>query len=380
MKYCKKCVQPDTRPQIRFTDDGICYACKYQKEIDTGIDWDKRKKELQEIAKWAKNNAKGTHDCAIGVSGGKDSTFQAIYAKEELGLNCLLVNLAPDGITKYGKHNIENLIQHGFDTIKMRPNPKVWKKAIKYSFYKYGNPVKPTEYPLWTSACMIALKFNIPLIIQGENDSLTLGVADFSGDGDGALEVNLTDTLAGGDANVWAVEGLKLNELLWYQFPDRNEIKKSNIKAVWLNYYTKEWTYQHNIDFALKHGFRGRENHDPNLTGRLSPYSSVDAESHQIVNQMLKYFKFGFGFVTDEVCYYIREGKMTREEGIELVKKYDGKCGDKYIKEFCDYLDLSDYEFWKVVDKWVNTKLFKKDSKGKGWVPKFEVGVDFDKN
>jgi len=378
MKYCKKCIQLDTRPHIKFDDDSVCYACKYQEKVDNDIDWDKRKKQLHEIADWAKKNAKGTHDCVIGVSGGKDSTFQAMYAKEELGLNCLLVNLAPDGITKWGAQNIENLIQKGFDTIIMRPNPIIWKKLIKHAFYKYGNPVKPTEYPLWASSYITALKFGIPLIIQGENAGLTLGVVKGVGDGDNALDVNLLDTMAGGNASDWEVEGIKLNEILWYQFPDKNEIKKSNIRAIWLNYYAKEWGYRHNIEFAKKHGLMGRQHHDSNLTGRLSPYCSIDAESAQIVNQLLKYLKFGFGFVTDEVCYYIRSGDMTREEGIEKVKQYDGKCGDIYLKYFCDYIGISIDEFWRVADQYVNKDLFEKDPKTGEWIPKFTVGEDFE--
>jgi len=378
MKYCKKCLQPDTRPHIKLTDDGICYACAYQEDINSQIDWNERKKQLHEIASLAKKQAKvnGTHDCIIGVSGGKDSTFQALYAKEELGLNCLLVNLAPDGITKWGERNIENLIQNGFDTIMLRPNPKIWKKLIKFAFYKYGNPVKPTEYPLWASSYITALNNKIPLIIQGENAGLTLGVVKGVGTSDNALDVNLLDTMSGGNASDWLIDEIKLNELLWYQFPDKNKIKEANIRAIWLNYYVKEWSYSNNTDFSLKHGFKGRENHDPLLTGRISPNCSIDAESHQIVNQMIKYYKFGFGFVTDEVGYYIREGKMTREEAIILVQKYDGKCGDIYLNDFCNYIEISIEEFWRVIENFINKNLFYKNELGK-WIPKFNVGEDF---
>lgn len=377
MRYCKKCVQPDTRPGIKFDEDGVCLACKFQEQMNREVDWENRQRQLKEIVDWAKKNSNGKHDCVIGVSGGKDSTFQALYAKEKLGLNCLLVNLAPDKITKWGAHNMENLIQHGFDTMIYRPNPEVWKKAIKYAFYEFGNPVKPTEYPLFAVSYITAVKFGIPLIIQGENPSITLGITGSLSEGGDALNIKEHNTLEGGKASDWAVDDIKLSELTWYQFPDIDEILKAKIKAIWLNYYVKEYSFGHNIDFSLKHGFYGREEHDPELTGRISPYDSVDAESLQITNQMLKYYKFGFGFTTDEVCYYIREGKMTREEGIELVKKYDGKCGNNYLKEFCDYIGITTDEFWLVTDNFVNKKLFKKDPETGRWIPKFEVGVDF---
>ena len=376
MRYCKKCVQPDTRPGLKFDESGVCYACKFAEERKN-IDWSKREKELKSIAEWAKNKAKGkTHDCVIGISGGKDSMFQSFYARDKLGLNCLLVNLAPDGITKWGAKNIENLIQHGFDTMIYRPNPKVWKKTIKHAFYKYGNPVKPTEYPLWTVSYLTALKFNVPLIIQGENPGITLGCVEGVGSDDNALNISECNTLRGGDASDWEVDGIKLRELLWYQFPDKDELKKAEIRAIYINYYAKEWGFWNNTEFGKEHGLSKRGDHDPELAGRTNPYGSIDADI-QIVNQMLKYYKFGFGFVTDEVGYAVREKGMDREEAIELVRKYDGKCGEKYIKDFCDYIGITVDEFWRVTDSFVNKKLFSKDPKTGKWTPKFKVGVDF---
>ncbi|MFW6130237.1 MAG: N-acetyl sugar amidotransferase [Atribacterota bacterium] len=281
MRYCKKCVQPDTRPGLKFDKDGVCYACRFQERIDK-VNWVKREEQLRKIVKWAKNRS-STYDCVIGVSGGKDSLYQSLYAKEKLGLNCLLVNLAPDPITEWGKHNIENLIQLGFDTLKFRPNPKIWKKLIKYSFYKYGNPVKPAEYPLWAVSYITALKFEIPLIIQGENAGITLGVTKGLGRDGNALNVNLGNTLSGGNASDWTIENIELDKLIWYQFPDKKELIDSGIRAIYLNYYDKNWSYSRNIEFAKKHGLIGRKDHNPRLTGRISPYCSIDSDM-QIVN------------------------------------------------------------------------------------------------
>lgn len=376
MKYCKMCIQPDTRPGILFDEKGVCYACLYEME-KLKIDWNKRKEELVRISENAKLEAKkrGTYDCVIGVSGGKDSTFQAIYAKEKLGLNALLVNCVPENITEVGKHNIENLANKGFDIIHLRPNPKIMKELTKKAFYENGNPVKPSEYPLWASSYIIAEKFNIPLIIQGENAALTLGTAKYQEVNGDAFGVTDLDTIKGCSAKDWESENIKFDELFMYEFPKKEALQEKNIKAIFLQYYLKEWSQVGNADFSVARGLWGRATESLYDIGRYRRYTALDSDIVPL-NQMIKYYKFGFGFATDEACYDIREGRLSREDAIELVIEYDGKCGEQYINDFCEYIDISIDEFWRVVDGFVNKDLFYKDSKGK-WKPKFEVGKDF---
>ena len=375
MRYCKKCVQPDTRPGITFDEEGVCYACRYAENIDS-IDWDKRRKRLREIAEWAKKNSSGGFDCVVGVSGGKDSTVQALYTRDQLGLKTLLVNCSSFGthITKEGLHNLENLVQHGFDTISYILNPKVLRAVTRKGFFEYGNPYKAWDYALYAVSYITALKFGIPLVVQGENAAITLGVTGKLEPTGDALNIDQYDTLGGGNASDWVHEGIELKDLLFYQFPDKDELRKAGIRAIFLGYYLKEWSYHRNTEFGKAHGVRPFRDDDPNLTGRLNPYAGVDTHPLQIVNQMLKYYKFGFGKVTDEVCYDIREGRMSREEAIELVHQYDGKCGEKYSREICDIMDITLEEFWQVVDRFVNRKLFRKDPTTGKWVPRFKVG------
>jgi len=378
MKYCKKCVQPDTRPGIHFNEEGVCGACLYEDEKKK-IDWDVRELKLKEIAEEAKKNSVGSYDCVIGVSGGKDSTFQAVTARDKLGLNPLLVNAVPECITDIGRHNIDNLSKLGFDLISIRPNPNIMKQLIKRDFYKYCNPQKVTEYTLWSSAYQVALAYKIPLVIQGESDGLVFGATVGVGTDDDAANVNQGNTLAGGNAFKEYGEEVDKKYLLQYQFPEKKLLDSAGIRAIYLQYYTKEWSRQHNAEFAQSLGLRIREEKDMAELGRYTRFGALDSDMN-IYNQMLKYYKLGFGCATDEACFDIREGRITRKEGIELVKKYDGKCGEKYIKEFCDYIDIKIGEFWRVVDGFVNKELFEKGADLGKWKPKFEVGVDYPKN
>lgn len=380
MKYCKKCLQPDTRPGILFDEEQVCYACRYE-ESKLNIDWTAREKKLQEIADEAKQEAKKRHlsyDCVIGVSGGKDSTFQAVYAKEKLGLHPLLINCVPDELTEIGRANIDNLSKLGFDMISIRPNPLIARRLARKTFLERGNVMAASEYCLWASTYIMAEKFNIPLIIQGENAALTLGAAKNQETSDDAFSVVQLDTLRGGQVAslIEGEDNLTLDDVFLYQIPDVDSMKNKGIRAVFLQYYAKEWSQVANAEFSVARGMIGRMTEKLEDMGRYRRYTALDTNL-VFVNQMIKYLKFGFGFATDEACYDIREGRLTREEAIWYVEQYDGKCGQQYIEETCNYLSITQKEFWDVVDRYVNRQLFEKDHEGK-WVPKFQVGIDFE--
>jgi N-acetyl sugar amidotransferase len=378
MRYCKRCLQPDTRPGIVFDDEQICFACRYEESKKT-IDWAAREAELQSFADEAKEEAKkrgNTYDCIIGVSGGKDSTFQAVYAKEKLGLNPLLINCMPDEITEIGRRNIENLNNLGFDIISIRPNPIVAKKLARKSFFERGNIIAASEYCLWASSYIMAVKFNIPLIIQGENAALTLGTAKNQETTGNAFSVMQLETIRG--ASVESFVDLSNNitekDLFLYKIPTVEEMQAKGIRAIFLQYYAKEWSQVSNADFAIARGLTGRSD-DLHDLGRYRRYTALDCDL-QIPNQMIKYLKFGFGYATDEICYDIREGRFDRESGKWYVKEYDGLCGEQYIEKACKYLSITKEEFWEVVDRYVNRDLFEKiDGK---WTPKFTVGEDYE--
>ena len=166
--------------------------------------------------------------------------------------------------------------------------------------------------------------------------------------------------------------------MYFYSMPDVGEMKQKGIRAIFLQYYAKEWSQVLNADFSIARGIKGRMDDDLHDIGRFRRFTALDSDL-QIANQMIKYLKFGFGFATDEACYDIREGRLSREDALWYVNEYDGLCGEKYIKIACDYLGIGKDEFFRVVDGLVNKDLFYKDENGR-WKPKFKVGQDFNIN
>lgn len=368
-------MQPDTRPGIKFDSNGVCPACRYFESLNQ-VDWHERRKELDEIVHWGKNHNKSGYDCIIGVSGGKDSTRQALFVKDVLKMNPLLVSLGypPDQITQMGVDNASNLIKHGFDCITINPAPQLWKKLMYKSFFLGTNWAKSTELALFSSVPKLAIAYQIPLLWWGENAALQLGDLNVMGkNGSDGNNLRKQNTLNGADYKWLLSEKVKKNNVLQYIYPSEREMEDANLKIIFLGYFWKDWSSIDNGNFAALRGLEIRKEHPRDIQD-LNGTSSLD-EEWVSMNQMIKYLKFGFGRITDYVNEEIRNSRLTRDEAIEFVEKFDGKCAEKYIDSFCEFIEISKIDFWKHVDKSVNRNLFDRDSLGK-WVAKFKVGVD----
>jgi N-acetyl sugar amidotransferase len=370
MKYCKKCVQPDTRPGIQFDESGICPACNYSEKA-IFIDWDKRKNELLKLVEdYKKNNKSQIYDCIIGVSGGKDSTRQAMYVRDVLGLRPLLVSCThpPEQQTKRGVYNLGNLMKLGFDTLCVSPAPQTWKKLMLEGFIKFGNWQKSTEMALFASVPKIAIAYHIPLILWGENPAIqfgNLGVGSLNWNGN---KMKNSNTIKSGPDPLLNEE-INENQILWYRYPHDDEMKLANLQIVYLGYFWKDWSKSHNGSFAIAHGLEIRNDLCENI-GSIDTFDSLD-DDFTIINQMIKHMKFGFGKTTEDVCELIRRKKITREEAIELVKRYDGKCGEHYINRVCRYLDITKERFWEIAESFRNKDIWIKEN-GE-WKLKYEL-------
>ena len=377
MKYCNNCLQPDTRPNSAFSEEGVCPACVYYMTVSSSVDWQERYEILEDLLSDYSSKPGRMFDCIIGVSGGKDSTRQALWVRDKLGLNPLLACLTypPEQITERGVENISNLIELGFDVVMSAPAPNTWKKLMRESFDRFTNWARSTEMALFSFVPQLAIRYDIELILWGENPGLQLGDMKTLGrtgyDGNSIRNAN---TLSGGVANWMNEIGIKPEEILPYQYPTAEEFKKNNLQIVYLGWFLADWSLVDNGMYSTACGLQIREDSVEN-TGDLHGVTSLD-EDWVTLNQMIKYYKYGFGRVTDYVNEEIRLGRMTRDYGIELIEKYDDSCSNNYIESFCAYIDISPAMFWEQVHKSVNKNLFKIDRNGV-ITRKFKVGKGF---
>lgn len=377
MKYCKNCLTTDLRPNARF-EKGICIACSYAKSSINNKSTLKLKLLREAIKKSRQGFRKRSqYDCIVGVSGGKDSTRQAHWVRDRLGLKPLLVCAAypPIQMSEIGASNLSNLIQMGFDLIVATPAPKTSAQLALESFRQFGNVCKSTEMALFSTVPRLAIEFNVTTIFWGENPALQVGDAAVEGtnefDGNNLRNLN---TLTDGGYE-WMTKVMHSPYLInHYVYPEIMLFEKKKINIFYLGAAWDDWSTENNSCYAALQGLTLRPGEE-NETGDLSNASMLDEEFTNI-NMMLKYYKYGFGRATDYVNEKIRLGTITRKDGIELVKKFDGVCSDRIIKNFCDYVGISVSEFWNDVNgKWVNKNLFTIQL-GCRPLPKFEVGVD----
>ncbi len=363
LKFCAHCVMPNTKPDLFFNEEGICDACLSAEKKDKEINWAERAKEFVAIIDRYRSRDKRNYDCVVPVSGGKDSHFQTYMIKKVYGLNPLAVCFEPTYQTALGKKNLDNLGKLGVDTILFKKNPLVYKKMVIGGFKRVGDNEWPNHVGIFTIPVNIAVKFNIPLIIWGENSQLEYGGPATASQKNyldrrwleefGGLLSNRVEDMIG-------FEGITKEDLLPYFYLPDEDLKRVGVTGLFLGYYFK-WDARKQLELIKTHGFSVKE--DGPIEGTYTNYENLD-EATVGLHDYLKYVKYGFGRSTDHACLDIRNGRISREEGVQLVKRYDGKYPHYAIKNFIKYTGLTKQEIDKVMDSFTNKQIFKCDDNG----------------
>lgn len=365
MKYCKKCVMPDTRPGITFNEDGVCSACQaYEKR--KAVDWTSRKKELEELCAKYRGMNQHSFDCAIAVSGGKDSHFQVDFMKNTMGMNPILFSVEDNfEMTDAGKHNIRNISEEfGCPIISLKPDIKAQKILMRYTFEKYGKPTWFIDRLIYTFPMHMAIKFNTPLLVYGENISYEYGGPNAK---DTYSAKNQLNNGVASDIDweeLLQIDGITEKELDLTKAPKTEEIEW--LDPIYLSYFVP-WNSFSNYEIAKKHGFHDLT-HEWTRTHHIENFDQVDSRAY-LIHPWMKYPKFGHASATDYSARAVRYGLLSREEAMELVKKRDGDLDPLCVRDFCAFCGYTETEFWAIVDKFYNPDIFEKNELGK-WVLK----------
>ncbi len=357
VKFCKKCTISNQRPRISFDEHGVCSACNYAEYKRTKVDWSAREAELVKLCnKHRKNN--GQYDVIVPCSGGKDGSFVAHMLKFKYGMNPLAVTWAPLKATSLGRQNLDAFIASGFNHILGTPNPQVTRKLTSLAFNHLGDPFQPFIYGQTNFPLHMAVKHNVQLIMYGEN-----GEVEYGGNMKNAfrptrdIEDHDDHYFSGLPPQFWKEHGISESDLYPFMPPKFEEIKKNNTEIHFFGYY-KFWDPQENYYYCLEH--TGFTPNTERSEGTYSKYASLDDQIDGF-HYYLAYIKFGIGRTTSDTAHEIRDGKIDRDEGIALVKRYDHEFPRKYFKEFLEFCSITDEQVIDVIDSWRSDHIWVQD-------------------
>jgi N-acetyl sugar amidotransferase len=359
IRFCRRCVISNQRPRITFDEEGVCSACRFAEVKQAKIDWTARERELAATCdKYRRTD--GRFDVVVPCSGGKDSGYVSHVLKNKYGMHPLTVTWAPHWYTDIGFQNLQSLVHSGMDNIKFTPNGQVHRIMTRLAFCKLGDPFQPFIYGQKNFPLTIAAKFDIPLIMYGEN-----GEVEYGGDMKNAFSPThdvgddmIKHYFSGVAPEEWARHGVSEHDLRVYMGPERELVERVGVECHFMGYYHR-WIPQELFYYCSEHtGFLA--NPDGRSEGTYSKYASLDDRLDGF-HYYLAHIKFGIGRCTSDAAHEIRDGHITREEGIALVRRFDGEFPAKHYKEFLEYTGLTDEQFWKVIDAWRAPHVWKKD-------------------
>jgi N-acetyl sugar amidotransferase len=376
VKFCKRCVMSNQRPvsevefkhnintkkkTMAFDEEGICDACRANEQKES-INWEKREQELLQLLDQYRSKD-GSYDCIVPGSGGKDSAFQAHILKYKYGMNPLTVTWPPILYTSYGYENWKNWIDiGGFDNLSFRRNGRVMKLLTKLAIENLLHPFQTFILGQKNFGPKIAAKYGIPLVFYGENEAeYGNPIADNSSSlRDKSFHTfNHIDELYLGGVSVKELRekyNVQISDLMAFLPGDANELAKANIQVHYLGYYLR-WTPQEVYYYAVENtGFKAR----PFRTqGTYSKYNSIDDQIDDL-HYYTTHVKFGIGRATYDASQEIRNHHLTREEGVALVKKFDGEFPDRYFNEIMDYIGMEPEHFHELCDSFRSEHLWTK--------------------
>lgn len=379
VNFCRSCVISNQRPSstveykktektkqetIGFDDEGVCDACRYHEIKEKQIDWDSREEQLVELLNMHRRSD-GGYDVIVPGSGGKDSAYTSHVLKYKYGMNPLTVTWAPHKYTEIGWKNFENWIHvGGIDNILFTPNGRLHRYLTRQAFLNLFHPFQPFIVGQRIIGPLMAEKFGVKLVMYGENQ------AEYGNNPDENFKPtmdrkffsvsNPEDMVLGGRVvkDIITEGKYALNDFAPYIPLNVENLERKGVEVHYLGYYHK-WDPQECYYYAVEN--TSFQANSERTEGTYSKYSSID-DQIDMFHYYTTLVKFGIGRATYDAAQEIRNEKITREEGVQLVRKYDQEFPKKYFKEFLEYISLTEEEFHNVVNKFRSPHLWTQEN------------------
>lgn len=362
MNYCKRCLYPENHAlNLILDDDGVCSGCRVHEE-KYQINWKDKERELEQLLSHYKARPDTYYDCVIPVSGVGDDFFIVDLIKNKYGLNPLLVTYNTHFSTKVGIRNLARLITElDCDHMMSTVGPDTVKEITRLTLEKMGDMYWHVLAGSQTFPVQVATKLDIPLIIWGVNGWLDqVGMFSHHDRIEMTKKVRKEHALRGLDAEhlVGGSQKVSIKDLQAYTYPSDEQLEKSRVRGLYVGNYIK-WDSQKQIENMIAQ--YGYETHEQDRT--YNRYESIACANNASVHDYIKYLKFGYSKVNDHVARDIRLKRITREQGLELIKRYL-PLKPKTLNRFLEWVGLKEEEFYDLIDQHRDPKVWKKDHTG----------------
>lgn len=364
MKYCKRCLYPANHPlNITFDEEGVCSGCRVHEEKDI-LDWKERGKILEKILDSYRSNSGRSYDCIVPVSGARDSYFILHTIRNVYKMNPLLVTYNKHYNTKIGIRNLAYLrTLMGCDIVMQTLSPATVKKITRVTLKKMGSMywhclAGQTVFPV-----QIAVKLKIPLIIWGAHQGCDqVGMFSHLDEVEMTRKYRKDHDLMGYEAeDLIGEDGLTLDDVRPYMYPHDKELEEVGVRGIYLNNYIRWDSKKQHEQMIKSYGYKTARQHRT-----FDTYNDVDCFHYSDIHDYIKFIKWGYGKVTDHACREIRLKRLTREGGIDLVKKYQQKLPNpEYLRLFLKWLGMSEKEFYGYIDSRRDPKIWQKNKSGR---------------
>jgi N-acetyl sugar amidotransferase len=369
MKYCKRCLYPENHPlNIVFDEHGICSGCRVHEEKDT-INWGPKEEKLRSILNQYKNISGNNYDCIIPVSGARDSFFIVHTIKNVYGLNPLLVTYNKHYNTPEGVRNLAKLrIEFDCDIMTLTVNPEIVKNITRATLRKFGSIywhclAGQTVFPV-----QMAVKFKIPLIIWGAHQGIDqVGMFSHQDEVEMTRKYRKEHDLMGFEAEdlIDEFDCINFEDVIQYIYPDDKEIERVGVRGIYLNNFIR-WDSKIQHESMIK-----KYNYETKVQNRtFDTYNDIDCYNYSDVHDYIKFIKHGYGKVFDHATREIRLKRLTRDQGVSLVKQY-GFRQPQNLDLFLNWLGITENSFHYIINQHRNKQLWKLNE---NWV--WELTID----